>query len=387
MKTVVLFLSFIMALSASDLFKSSRRGRHSSRVKIKYRWLQEQPYEGMVRVPAGDQSFPMGEQRDTVLLSSDFYMDQTEVTQQDYNSLFRPKQSSGISGHNPVANVSWYDAVLYCNARSKATGLDTVYSYINRRGIAGRGATFENLSTDFSKNGYRLPTEAEWEFAYQTGSSDTSAKTAARYAWYRNNSGYKMHKVALKEANWHGLYDMAGNLSEWCHDWYEYSLKNRGVTDPKGPQFATGKRSVRGGSWRSGESELLSFSREGINPKERNGNMGFRCVAKAEINLVSEPLVSLPTFDFLDSEFFAIDKDVSTNQWVRRIGGAGVGVMGIAGWMMVDKNIKRLYDSDDGSEESREERDNKISSEKKLAGNLVLLGLAGTSLSIISLKF
>jgi formylglycine-generating enzyme required for sulfatase activity len=208
------------------------------------------------------------------------------VTQADYRALMEatPSNLTDLDDTKlPVENVSWYDAVLYCNARSKRDGKDTVYTFTaiskDRHGCR----RFENLTIDLGKNGYHLPTEAEWEYACRAGTTteyywgdDTAAATAGQYEWYGNDSVNQTHPVGQKKPNAFGLYDMCGNVMEWCNDWYKdrYDSTNT-QTDPAGP--ATGhERVVRGGMSGNIITVLCSARRGSAAPC--SNAYGFRCV-------------------------------------------------------------------------------------------------------------
>jgi hypothetical protein len=161
----------------------------------------------------------------------DFYLDTTEVTQKHFFDCTgrRPVPESslyGVGDAYPVYYVSWFDAVLFCNARSNAEKVDTVYTYSAIKTLPS-GSVYEltGLCCLFSGKGYRLPTEAEWEFAGRGASSALPYSTQSdslltgRKAWYLANSNEKSSPMAQKEPNSLGLYDMAGNLFEWTNDW------------------------------------------------------------------------------------------------------------------------------------------------------------------------
>jgi formylglycine-generating enzyme required for sulfatase activity len=234
-----------------------------------------------------------------VVRISGFYMDSTDVTQGEFKELmgFNPSCFTGDS-MRPVEMVTWFDAVLYCNARSRADGFDTVYSYTSKK-IAGDKSCSDlgGVEIDFMKHGYRLPTEAEWEYACRAGSTTeyywggsypprTADDTAAidANAWWHHNSANTTHPVAHKKPNAWGLYDMSGNVWQWCNDWYDswYDSASPGNrSDPTGP--STGRyRVLRGGSWYSaGRIYILrSAYREYADPEGGYRRDGFRCVRR-----------------------------------------------------------------------------------------------------------
>jgi formylglycine-generating enzyme required for sulfatase activity len=258
-------------------------------------------YYGMKLIPAG--SFLMGVDSiyqtagavnsfgDTIhyVTVSAFSMDTTEVTQAEYRSRMGVNPSyfrdSADWMSRPVENVTWFDAVLYCNARSNREGKDTVYSYSAIDSVPGNGCTgLSDITINYAKKGYRLPTEAEWEYACRGGSTATywwGADTngmEARVSSYCNST-YTTHPVATKLANAYGLYDMPGNVREWCNDWYgSYAADT--ATDPTGPTMGT-RRVLRGGSWYYDLDLFRSAYRYGYVPIHgygRYGYFGFRCV-------------------------------------------------------------------------------------------------------------
>ena len=213
----------------------------------------------MVQIPGG--TFQMGstdmnfsdEQPVHSVTISPFLMDVTDVMQADYQTLMgvNPSYFTGVP-QRPVEQVTWFDAVLYCNARSRHDGYDTVYWYSSITGTPGNGCSnLGNLTMDFTQHGYRLPTEAEWEYACRAGTttdfywgasyppltaSDTAAIDANAVWWH--NSPDSTQPVAGKLANAWGLYDMAGNVWQWCNDWYG-GYGSSSQSDPTGPSSGT----------------------------------------------------------------------------------------------------------------------------------------------------
>ncbi len=255
--------------------------------------MAAQHHPGMRCIPGG--SFLMGkigiaEPLHEVTVSP-FLMDTAPVTQAAYQSLMKVNPSHFTGDPNlPVETVTWFDAILFCNARSKAAALDTVYDFSSISGPAGNGCdSLGALRVMFDRNGYRLPTEAEYEYAYRAGAvtryywGDT---VDGRYCWYYGNSDTTMHPVAQKYPNAFGLYDMAGDLWEWCGDWYG-TYQAGGQTDPSGP--ATGSyRVVRGGCWYIYYEPILSAAFRSYLPPAParfvppHDYYGFRCVRRTD---------------------------------------------------------------------------------------------------------
>ena len=230
-------------------------------------------------------AFPDGDPETLTVHSvtiSAFRMGVTEVTQEQYEGVMGTNPAAFRSGRRPVEKVSWYDAVLFCNALSKLDGKDPVYQYSGNMGSA--------VVIDYAKNGYRLPTEAEWEYAYRAGTTtdyywgaSTDADTANKYAWWYDNSEKMTHPVAQKTPNAWGLYDMAGNVWEWVGDGFYYSSYPAGsVVDPTGPPVAGDSRVLRGSSWYGnyGYGLLRASYRLGIKANDSNFHIGFRVASR-----------------------------------------------------------------------------------------------------------
>lgn len=250
-----------------------------------------------------------------------FSMSNTEVTQGEYFRVMgiNPSNFSGDM-KRPVEMVTWYDAVLYCNGRSKLSGKDTVYVYSSILGVAGNGCTgLGNLTVDFSKNGYRLPTEAEWEFACRAGSTaefywgqgypPVTSYDSARidsYAVWKHNSGGSTAVVGTKIPNAFGLYDVSGNVYTWCNDWFG-NYGNGPDTNPVGPQSGTYKV-TRGGSWDPVANILRSACRDDGLPSDRNIYLGIR--------VVIHPLLSVKKIKLSCQPYRMVVSEDSNQLWI-----------------------------------------------------------------------
>jgi formylglycine-generating enzyme required for sulfatase activity len=213
-----------------------------------------------------------------VAISRAFDLAAHEVTQGQYLHIMHqsPSHFKG-PGSLPVEQVSWFDAVEFCNALSGEEGLAPYYR------IEGTGDNRTVTVPDPTGNGYRLPTEAEWEYACRAGStakySSGDGQTGLeRYAWCNKNSERKTHPVGQKELNAFGLSDMHGNVWEWCWDWYNKAeYKHSTNKDPTGPK-AGSTRVLRGGSWDDDPAGLRSANRFDREPSFRSWSLGFRIV-------------------------------------------------------------------------------------------------------------
>ena len=201
-----------------------------------------------------------------------FYMGKNEVTQKEYQEVMGTNPSDYKGNNLPVERVSWFDAVDYCNKRSQREGLTPVYTYT----ISGSGY-IRTITWNCSANGYRLPTEAEWEYACRAGTAtayNTGAGINNNTGWYDANSGDTPHPVGQKPANAWGLYDMHGNVWEWCWDWYG-AYPGGAQTDPVGAASGSA-RVMRGGCWILPAHFARSACRGYIDPDNQFFFLGFR---------------------------------------------------------------------------------------------------------------
>lgn len=199
---------------------------------------------------------------------SSYLIGKYQVTQELWQYVMEDNPSYFKGKRRPVEKVTWYDAVEFCNILSEMEGLEKAYS--------GAG---KNIKCNFNSNGYRLPTEAEWDFAARGGNKSKGYKysgghTANSFAWYFDNAGEQTHDVGKKKPNELGLYDMSGNVWEWCWDWHNDYSYNAQI-DPKGP--ASGEEKVmRGSSWIGDKERCRIASRAYELPTTAFGYIGFR---------------------------------------------------------------------------------------------------------------
>jgi formylglycine-generating enzyme required for sulfatase activity len=268
----------------------------------------------MVLIPAG--SFSMGDSFTegysderpvhTVYVSA-FYMQATETTKAQWDDVANWAASngydinaaggSGKASNHPVYYVTWYECVKYCNARSQKEGLTPCYTVSGTTYKAGSSTP----DCNWSANGYRLPTEAEWEKAARGGVSgkrfpwgDTINHSYANYYnstySYESPQGVGYHptyndgvspytsSVGSFEPNGYGLYDMAGNVWEWCNDWYSsgyYATADATTNNPRGASSGS-NRVVRGGSWSVSALYCSAAGRGNCGPGSIYDYVGFR---------------------------------------------------------------------------------------------------------------
>ena len=239
----------------------------------------------MVSIPAG--TFRMGDIRGihqqpnelpvhTVGIAA-FRLSRHEITQEVYQSVMgeNPSHNNG-ERYLPVDNVSWYQAIDFCNKLSVRDGYTPCYS----------SASETDVACDFSANGYRLPTEAEWEYACRAGTetdyfTGNAESDLDRAGWHIGNSANRSHPVGQKEANAFGVYDMHGNVVEWCWDWYNPGYYGTSPSDnPTGPVLGN-EKVQRGGSYFSWPFGQRSSFRGGyLKPSLTGRDLGFRVARK-----------------------------------------------------------------------------------------------------------
>jgi len=224
-------------------------------------------------IPKGN--YIMGEGGKKILevnITRPFRIDPYLVTQQFFEEVMGSGHKNHFSGDNlPVDRVTWIQAVEFCNRLSEQAKLDPVYR-IDR----------ESVHADLANNGFRLPSEAEWEYACRAGGSHQPPVPLERHAWFNRNSRRISHPIGGLTPNNFGLYDMLGNLWEWCHDWYGADFP-QGSTDDyvgaNGPEVV--ERVLRGGSWLDIAPVITPTYRKRAVPTSSHKTYGFRIVSTA----------------------------------------------------------------------------------------------------------
>lgn len=221
----------------------------------------------------------------------DFYIAKYEVTQREWREVMNTNPSKHKGDGLPVESVSWYECIVFCNKKSVMEGLKPFYILEKDKADSHNLNDIDSIkwlvTIDTSANGFRLPTETEWEYAAGGGQKSQSftysgSNDIDEVAWYWRNSGEKTltgswiwtklqknncrpHEVGLKEPNELGLYDMSGNVREWCEDWYQDSNMPRGYV-----------RVQRGGGWIGGEYRCETSNRHHFEASGRGPDQGFR---------------------------------------------------------------------------------------------------------------
>jgi len=276
--TIVLFLVARYFLSRPQTgFEHARQEQQDTEPMPEVKLLRDNRPFTMIRIPADtlvmgnigpeadDDEFPLL----TIGLGS-FLISSTEVTQEEWMMVYSENPSQFKGDNLPVENVSFYDVVDYCNAKSIKDDLTPAYDVYG-----------SEIVCDFEADGYRLPTEAEWEMAAKAGKGKlyhlySGSEEAEDIAWYNANSGAKTHNVGSKNPNQLGLYDLSGNVYEWVWNWYApytFKVPNQNT----GPQSGTDKV-IRGGSWYHSKHDLRISNRDFLKPFAKNGYTGFRVV-------------------------------------------------------------------------------------------------------------
>jgi formylglycine-generating enzyme required for sulfatase activity len=215
----------------------------------------------MISIPRGE--IRLQDDRNKTSWSSKvepFFMSKYLLTQEAYSEVMSCNPSAFHGSNKPVESVSWHDAIRFCNALSELSGLEKCYlTNINKDSVELVGGA----------DGYRLPTDAEWEYSCRANSRAVQYGNIEDIAWYEGNSSGTTHDVGLKLPNNFGLFDMLGNVWEWCWDLYD-------------PEVYGSYRIFRGGGWSDGPRGCLASNRRRSHPTYAIDDLGFRVVRSAQ---------------------------------------------------------------------------------------------------------
>ena len=293
MKKYYLFVTAFFLLFVPALFADENESNQ----------IVEKINQKLVRVPGGN--FFMGSENQeenespvhNVSLDS-FSISKTEITQEEYFAVTGENLSYHKNPQYPVEEVSWYDAVVFCNKLSILSGLEPAYSLdgtsdpdlwgkIPRLDASKDEIDLWNkIEWDRSSNGYRLPTEAEWEYAARGALLDggfaySGFENLDDAGWWKDNSGQKTHECASLQPNGTGLYDMSGNVWEWCWDWYSRYPSEAQANPCGNGKSGSGRKVRKGGSFKSDGEFCRNTNRASTAPEIRGRDLGFR-IAKSE---------------------------------------------------------------------------------------------------------
>ncbi|HHT7225694.1 SUMF1/EgtB/PvdO family nonheme iron enzyme [Bacillus thuringiensis] len=209
----------------------------------------------MVNIPAGEVVLRDDRiKKEWLVQIQPFLLEKYAVTMEQYDAITNSTLNNFDKNHKPVVNISWNDAIAFCNVLSKKAGLKEYYS------ISDGG---QIVKCNLGSNGYRLPSEAEWQYACKASTTGYAYGKLHDIAWYNENSNGEIHDVGQKEPNVWGLYDMLGNVWEWCYDLYDETVYGS-------------YRIFRGGSWAETARGCGATCRRRSHPTFHIDDLGFR---------------------------------------------------------------------------------------------------------------
>ena len=300
MKTIFKIFAFVLCINLISIFTGNEIKSQSSLpanfVQIKGgTFIMGSPDSEEGReFYAEDFSTPFVDEMQHNVTVSSFYMSKHEVTQKEYEEVIGYNPSAFKGSNLPVESVSWYDAIEYCNKRSIKEKLTPAYTIVKDRKDPNNESGYDDVkwivTWNKKANGYRLPTEAEWEYACRAGTTTpfntgdnitTDQANIENYPYNANAKGIYREQttpVGTFKPNPWGLYDMHGNVNEWCWDWYDENYYSSSPSSNPDGAVSGSYRVMRGGSWSYFGRRLRSALRSCGDPSIRYSVIGFRLV-------------------------------------------------------------------------------------------------------------
>ncbi len=269
MKNILLYLSFILSISLLSCNTSD------TGIELDLIFVEGGSFQMGDAFDDGDADIDEVFVHDVNV--SSFLMSKYEISQKEFETIMEYNSSDFKREELPVTNLNWLEAMKFCNKLSELEGLTACYK------IDG----WDHTTCDFNADGYRLPTEAEWEYAARGGKKSQGFKYAGDnevdvVAWYLKNTNAKPQTIGTKKPNELGLHDMSGNVSEWCWDAYgENYYENSPEDNPTGPEFQ-GKPVFRGGSWINNRWNVRTTTRLTAWASSSPSFIGFRVVRSSK---------------------------------------------------------------------------------------------------------
>ncbi len=307
------------------IYKNGEQYLATENIILYATWSEMAVSPDMVLIEGGTYDFGNISNDDPFVTVSDFYIGKYEVTQAEWNEVISLNKSYFKGDNLPVERVSWYETIEYCNARSAKEGLSPYYTIDTSTDDPNNLDTADPMRWTITINeeskGYRLPTEAEWEWAARGGNQSQKYAYAGsnnldEVGWYKDNADGRTHIVGALAPNELGLYDMTGNMAEWCWDWYSTldAIGRTPTTDSQGPEQGKG-RVCRSGCWYMQKAFNGIMARGSYYNYDRSWDVGFR-IARSVGEDVMPDLTPIEMVEVKGGTFTMSHSDIYNNTLV-----------------------------------------------------------------------